>query len=517
MKWLRQLSIYYKINGIIIGMLLLLSFIIGVIMMRTTARLLDQQIEQRGVEVGTYIAVLSSNDILLDDQYALFDRINKTKINTVDVRYILITDSAGRILANTFAGNLPKGLQITPANNFLSSYNQADIISGHQIIKFSSNEGPLREIIVPIENGAIGFVRVGMLENSTQQLLEKKLHEFYITTFLVCLLAMIGATYLAYVIINPLRSLTRAAEQIQRGNLSVQAEVTVGDEVGQLATVFNEMVNSLQEKDLENNRLLKELRDKEAMRTILISKLFTIQEDERKRLSRELHDDANQSLASLLAYMKVLLSKLTNDNQRELLLGARDVAINVLDGLRKMAVELRPPVLDDLGITAAIAKYVNNFSTQQHITVSFFAPDDKLVISNEISLALYRILQESLTNISKHASATEATISLIIKDLPNAKSSDGNTSLSPSYLESKYDILSKEPITCSTKSTITLIISDNGVGLRPGELEVARQNNRLGVYGMKERVELLGGSFNFHSISGHGTTIIVILPITCLE
>jgi len=488
MKWLRQLSIYYKINGIIIGMLLLLSFIIGVIMMRTTAQLLDQQIEQRGVEVGTYIAVLSSNDILLDDQYALFDRINKTKNNTVDVRYILITDSAGRILANTFAGNLPKGLPITtlsPNHNLLPSYNAVDITSGYQVIKFSSNEGPLREIIVPIENGAIGFVRVGMLENSMQQLLNKKLTEFFITTFLVCLLAVIGATHLAYVIINPLRSLTRAAEQIQRGNLSVQAEVKVEDEVGQLATVFNEMVNSLQEKDFENNRLLKELRAKEAMRAILISKLFTIQEEERKRISRELHDETNQSLASLLAYMKVLLSKLTDDKQRELLLGARDVAVNVLDGLRKMAVELRPPVLDDLGITAAIAKYVNNFSKQQHMTLSFSAPDDKLVISNEISLALYRILQESLTNISKHACATEVTISLI-KDN-------------------------------STLSTITLIISDNGLGLRPGELEIAHQNNRLGIYGMKERVELLGGSFKVHSISGHGTTITVILPIICLE
>ena len=358
MRWLKQLSIYYKINGIIIGMLLLLSFMIGIIMIRTTTQLLDQQIEQRGAEVGTYISVLSSNDILLDDQYTLFDRINKTKNNTMDVRYILITDSAGRILANTFAGNLPKGLPVTPlppSHTLSSSYHDADIIDGYQVIKFATNEGPLREIIVPIENGAIGFVRVGMLETSTQHLLKKKLDEFFITTFLVCLLAVIGATYLAYVIINPLRSLTHAAGQIQRGNLSVQAEVNVKDEVGQLASVFNEMVNSLQEKDFENNRLLKELRSKEAMRTILLSKLFTIQEEERKRISRELHDETNQSLASLLAYMKVLSSKLTNDNQRELLLGARGVAINVLDGLRKMAVELRPPVLDDLGITAAIA------------------------------------------------------------------------------------------------------------------------------------------------------------------
>lgn len=485
MKWLRQLSIYYKINGIIIGMLLLLSLIIGIIMIKTTSQLLDQQIEQRGFEVGTYIAALSSNDILLDDHYALYDRINKTKNNREDVRYILITDSAGGIIANTFAGNLPKGLPIiTPmkTTETLSFDSATKINEEYRVVKMNSNEGPLREIIVPIENGAIGFVRVGMSENNTQQLLKTKIDEFFITTFLICLLAVFGATHLAYVIIYPLRSLTSATKQIQLGNFSVQAEVKGEDEVGHLATIFNEMVNSLQEKDIENKHLVTELRNKEAMRTILMNKLFTIQEEERKRLSRELHDETSQSLASLLAYMKVLLSKLTDDNQKELLLGARDVAINVLDGLRKMAVELRPPVLDDLGIIAAIDKYINHFSVQHNISVCFSAPDDKLIIGNDISLALYRILQESLTNISKHAYASEVNVSLT-KDA----------------------------------TTISLMIADNGLGLRPGELESARLNNRLGVYGMKERVELLGGSFNFHSVSGNGTKITVVLPITNLE
>lgn len=485
MKWLQQLSIYYKINGIIIGMLLLLSIIIGAIMIKTTARLLDQQIEQRGVEVATYIAALSSNDILLDDHYALFDRITKTKNNREDVRYILVTDSAGGILANTFGGDLPKGLPLPLPNNISDSsflYGSPEAHSDYLVVKMNSNEGPLREIIVPIENGAIGFVRVGMSENNTQQLLKHKLAEFFVTTFLVCLLAAMGATYLAYVIIYPLHSLILAAQQIQLGNFSVQAKVKSQDEVGQLATVFNEMANSLQEKEFENNRLLKELRAKEAMRAILMNKLFTIQEEERKRISRELHDETSQSLASLLAYMKVLLSKLTDNKQKELLLGARDVAINVLGGLRKMAVELRPPVLDDLGIAAAMAKYINHFSAQQHIAVSFSSPEDKLIISNELSLALYRILQESLTNISKHACASE--VNVILK---------------------------------TTTTTITLQIDDNGLGIRPGDLESARHNNRLGVYGMKERVELLGGTFNFHSLNGQGTNITVILPITYWE
>lgn len=475
MKRLRKLGIYYKINGIIISMLILLSLIIGFIMMETTSKLLDQQIEKRGAEMATYVASLSSNDILLDDNYALFDRINRSKNNTEDVRYILITDSSSRILAHTFPDNLPKGLPVK-----LSSHPTDE--DGYQTMKFNSNEGPIREVIVPIENGAVGYVRIGMSEKSTQQLLYLKLHEFFITTLLVCLLAAMGSTYLAYLIIHPMRSLTKAAQQIQQGNFYVQTEIKTEDEVGRLAGVFNEMITSLQEKEFENNRLLQELRAKEDIRTVLLNKLFTIQEEERKRISRELHDETSQSLASLLAYMKVLLSKLTDDKQKQLLLDARDVAINVLGGLRKMAVELRPPVLDDLGIVAAMAKYITNFSNQQHLAVSFSPPADKLVINNQIALTLYRILQESLTNISKHACATQVNITL------------------------EQD-----------KGNITLLIYDNGLGIRSGALEAARQKNRLGIYGMKERVELLAGTFTFHSISGQGTTITVIIPITCLE
>jgi signal transduction histidine kinase len=475
MKWLRQLSIYYKINGIIISMLLLLSLMIGVIMIDTTTKLLDQQIEKRGAEIATYVAALSSNDILLDDNYALFDRINRAKNNTEDVRYILITDSVGRILAHTFAGSLPTGLPITLSLPIKDE-------DGYQIVKFNSNEGSIRELIVPIENGAIGYVRIGMSEKSTQQLLKLKLQEFFITTLLVCLLAAVGSTYLAYLIIHPMRNLTKAAQQIQQGNFYVQTEIKTEDEVGRLAGVFNEMIQSLQEKDYENTRLLKELRAKEDIRTVLMNKLFTIQEEERKRISRELHDETSQSLASLLAYMKVLLSKLTDKKQKELLLDARDVAINVLGGLRKMAVELRPPVLDDLGIAAAMSKYITNFSNQQNLTVSFSIPNEKLVLSNEIALTLYRILQESLTNISKHACATDVNVTLE-----------------------------------KTAYNITLIIYDNGLGIRSGALEAAMQKNRLGIYGMKERVELLGGTFTLHSLNATGTTITVKIPITYLE
>ncbi|WP_346356291.1 ATP-binding protein [Azotosporobacter soli] len=477
---LQRLSLYYKVNGLIIGMLLLCSLIIGFIMLQSTSRLLDSQMEKRGTEIASYIAALSSNDILIEDHFSIFDRLNKTKANNEEVRYILVTDSAGRILAHTFTGPLPQGLPavLLPPPPPLDTTLPSELPSSHQISRFSSNEGPIREISVPIEGGDIGFVRVGMSEKTTQILLAQKFNEIILTTLLICFLAGIGATHITFVLIQPVHNLSLIARQIQEGNYDVQADVRSEDEVGRLAKSFNAMAASLREKDLENNRLLEELRAKEALRASLMSKLFTVQEDERRRLSRELHDETGQSMASLLAYMKVLLAKLTSAEQKELLMGARDVAISVLDGLRKMAVELRPPVLDYLGIVAALEKYAQNFAQQHSIEVNFAPPAEKLLVSNDIALALYRILQESLTNIAKHANAHRVDIEL-------------------------------------TKSFehVKMVIRDDGQGIHANALATALEHNRLGLFGMQERAELLGGSLVFRSSHKQGATIIVILPM----
>ncbi|SDF56790.1 HAMP domain-containing sensor histidine kinase [Sporolituus thermophilus] len=465
MRWLGRLSIYYKVNGIIVGMLLLVGLLVWIVIRQATVDLLGQQMEKRGLEVANYIAALSANDILLDNHYALYERISKTQHNTEDVRYVLITDYTGRILAHTFSDGLPRGLATL-----------RDSGGSLAVIKFDTNEGTIREVMVPIENGDIGFVRVGMSENSTQQLLNKTNRNFFIGIIMMCVIATFLATWLTSVIIRPIRSLAEAVAKIQSGNLSARVEAKTGDEVGLLAVAFNQMVAGLKEKEKENNLLLEELRHKEAMRTFLIKKLFTIQEDERKRISRELHDETGQLLASLLAYMKLLLSKLTDQQQKELLQEARDVAVNALEGLRKIAVELRPPVLDDLGVTAAMQKYIQTFSRQQGLKVHFSAPEEQLELDPEISLALYRILQESLTNIAKHARASNVYVCLSAAD-----------------------------------QTVRLIVRDDGLGIN-GSLESAGPKNRLGIYGMKERAELLGGSLDIHSENGCGTVVIVVLP-----
>ncbi|MGL5270931.1 MAG: ATP-binding protein [Selenomonadaceae bacterium] len=473
---MNSLSLYYKINVLVIGMIMLSGLVIGISMLQATSHLLEIQLDKRGIDIGNSIASLSSNDILLEDFFAISDRLNKTKNNNAEVRYILITDSSGRILASTFGNSLPQGLVSVrlPVNE------EPVVQDGNElwIKRFSSNEGAIREILFPIEEGNIGFVRIGLSEKIMQGLLAEKVKEILLTVLFVSLLAAIGATRLSYLLVQPVRILLAAARQIQQGDYNVRIKVQNSDEIGNLARAFNAMAHSLRKKNRENYQLLQEVQAKEEMRVSLIRKLFTVQEDEQRRLSRELHDETGQCMASLLAYIKVLHTKMTTQEQKDLLSEARAVTVNVLERIRTMAVELRPPELDYLGVVAAMEKYIMNFSDQNSLEVEFTPPPEKLVISNDIAVSLYRILQESLTNIVMHAKAKNVEVIITLGD-----------------------------------GCVRMSISDDGQGMKENAVQLARENNRLGLFGMQERAELLGGTVAIESLPGSGTTVTVTLPI----
>lgn len=464
-------SFYYKINFLVIAMILLSGSLIGFIMLRTTSELLESQLEKRGVEIANSLASLSVNDILLEDDLSLSDRLNKTKNNNEEVRYILLTDTTGHVIVSTFQHRLPEGL------DRIRLPEETTDGDASWIKRFSSNEGMVRELLFPIEKGSVGYLRIGLSENTMRSLLAEKIRDIVLAILSICTLAAVGTTWLSYLLVKPIRLLVDAVVRIQNGDYEVRLNVRRGDEIGNLARVFDKMAHNLRKKRRENKELLQELQAKEALRLSLIRRLFTVQEDEQRRLSRELHDETGQCMASLLAYIKVLQSKLTTDEQRMLLGEAREVTVNVLEGIRKMAVELRPPALDDLGVVAAMEKYISNFKKHAGIAVSFSVPKDKVKAAGDVEVSLYRILQESLTNIYRHAQAK--TASIVLRQNENSV-----------YLE----------------------IWDDGCGMAEDALLAAREKNRLGLFGIQERVELLGGSLEIISSPGAGTRLFVTLP-----
>ena len=464
-------SFYYKINFLVIAMILLSGSLIGFIMLRTTSELLESQLEKRGVEIANSLASLSVNDILLEDDLSLSDRLNKTKNNNEEVRYILLTDTTGHVIVSTFQHRLPEGL------DRIRLPEETTDGDASWIKRFSSNEGMVREILFPIEKGSVGYLRIGLSENTMRSLLAEKIRDIVLAILSICTLAAVGTTWLSYLLVKPIRLLVDAVVRIQNGDYEVRLNVRRGDEIGNLARVFDKMAHNLRKKRRENKELLQELQAKEALRLSLIRRLFTVQEDEQRRLSRELHDETGQCMASLLAYIKVLQSKLTTDEQRMLLGEAREVTVNVLEGIRKMAVELRPPALDDLGVVAAMEKYISNFKKHAGIAVSFSVPKDKVKAAGDVEVSLYRILQESLTNIYRHAQAKTASIVLR-----------------------------------QNEDSVYLEIWDDGCGMAEDALLAAREKNRLGLFGIQERVELLGGSLEIISSPGAGTRLFVTMP-----
>jgi signal transduction histidine kinase len=219
------------------------------------------------------------------------------------------------------------------------------------------------------------------------------------------------------------------------------------------------------------------LRQKEQLRDSLIQKLMTAQEDERKRISRELHDETSQALTSLVLTMRILAEDALNDQQREALLTGRDVAAGILREVRDLAVELRPPALDDLGLVAAIERYIEKISIRHGLTIHLYTNGQDSALDGKMAVALYRIIQESLNNVVKHSDAKRANVSIEVF---------GNT--------------------------IALTISDDGKGISSEDLIKAQQESRLGLYGMRERVELLQGTMTIHTADTGGTELRIVIP-----
>ncbi len=226
----------------------------------------------------------------------------------------------------------------------------------------------------------------------------------------------------------------------------------------------------------EEARLLRERRPLEDRIQLLASQLLTVQEDERRRLSRELHDDINQSLAVLAMDLELLEIKSAPrpDEVFGQLRSFRDRIVELTDRVHDLAYELHPSILDDLGLAAALKSYLDSFATREGIDVSFTQSNIPESLDPEISTCLYRIVQESLRNVAKHANANHASVGL-----------------------------------SATPEAIILEVKDSGVGFVPESLGQAAG---LGLVSMQERVRLVHGEFSVTSSPGRGTLISVRVP-----
>ena len=204
-----------------------------------------------------------------------------------------------------------------------------------------------------------------------------------------------------------------------------------------------------------------------------LRRVVAAQELERKHLARELHDETGQALTSILLGLKAVEDAATGDGVRESATGLRKLIVETLQNVRRLALELRPAALDDFGLVPALERLGSTFGEQTGISVELHASVNERLPA-EIETALYRIVQEALTNIVKHAGATRVSILLTRKD-----------------------------------GTVTAVIEDDGRGF---EAEGSAEGG-LGLVGMRERIGLLNGHFQIESTEGVGTTLVAEVPI----
>jgi signal transduction histidine kinase len=197
------------------------------------------------------------------------------------------------------------------------------------------------------------------------------------------------------------------------------------------------------------------------------------QELERRRLARELHDETGQALTSILLGLKALEDALEGEASRSAAAELRELVVSTLRDVRRLAVELRPKVLDDFGLVPALERLVEGFGEQTGLSVDFESAPSEERLPAEIETALYRNVQEALTNIVKHARAKRVSILLTRRG-----------------------------------DNMSLVIEDDGQGFDPANVH----EDGIGLLGMRERVALLDGRLQIESTPGEGTTLAVEVP-----
>lgn len=224
-------------------------------------------------------------------------------------------------------------------------------------------------------------------------------------------------------------------------------------------------------------RQLEEARDYQAQLRRMSSQVLTAQEEERKRIARELHDDTAQALTSMLVRLRLLERGLGDGEARSNLGELRDLAAATLEAVRRLALDLRPSALDDLGLVPALHWYTDNFGQHWGIKARFRADGLNRRLPPELELVLYRVAQEALTNVAKHARARRVRVELERHGL-----------------------------------WVRLMVEDDGSGFHVKEAMSSKERG-LGLFGMQERLALVGGKFHIESQPGKGTKVVAEVPL----
>jgi signal transduction histidine kinase len=409
--------------------------------------------------------------------------------------YVDVVDGRGRVLASTKPDRM---FMDSDHGRFLVGLiKQKKSVVGschscHEKVGSSDRE---REVIAfaPLTNASWGLT-IRQPENEALALVSGVKRTLLTAGFLTILVALLFAWGMARSLTRPLRILTQAARRITEGNLDEPIRPLGDDEIGSLGRSLDnmrmtlntsmeavaegkrELESKVQERTKELQSLYQELQKQEEARGELLKKLILAQEEERKRIARELHDETSQDLATFLLSIETSASSASGE-LKDGFLRMKAIANRALDSIHRLIYDLRPSVLDDLGLSSALRWTAENRLEVMGIDVSIDIVGAERRVKPEVETCLFRIGQEAISNIAKYAEANAVKITL------------------------QYSC-----------GSILLEVEDNGKGFELKRVLTSAEKS-LGLLGMKERANLLNGNLSVISTPQTGTRVRVEIPV----
>lgn len=495
-RW-SNLGLRTKLALLIEGVILAMGLATALLVTFHVRGTLEAELAKRGLAIAADLAAFSVRPLLANDLATLRRFVNHS-MGQDHVRYAAVLDPDGRVVMHsdlTELGRQPK--------DPLTMVAIKSAAPGVDTTSMAQRDEPLYGIYVPITaaDTRLGTVVLGYSRAAIQEAIAHAGREIAWISLLAAVVAGLLAFLLSDYISRPIITIASAMQRASEGEIKGVLSVRRGDEIGVLATSFNTMAEDLtrhrkrlsqlvevrtaalrdanvrlEVEIAERSRIEDELRRSRQELRDLASHLQSVREQERTDIAREIHDELGQALTALKLDLH-WVGQRVGDGQEPV--GAKIRAMSrIVDGtvqmVRRISSQLRPKLLDDLGLSAAMEWEARQFEQRTGVTCRIRSEPDDIVVDQARSTALFRIFQETLTNIARHAAAT------------------------------KVDVLLR-----NFAGTVEMTVTDDGKGIRPEQVSDGRS---LGIVGMRERVRSLGGEVEFNGRRGVGTTVHVSLP-----
>lgn len=315
--------------------------------------------------------------------------------------------------------------------------------------------------------------------------------EFLLVVVIFLVISTFISIHLSKKIVSPIKSLIAAANKLATGDLSTPIGKLGSDETLKLSQSFDEMRQKLAESyekikiyNVELEKIVEsrtqEIDENRQIIKQLLMKVINSHEDERKRVARDLHDTILQDVSAFLIKLEIFRQH-PEIISAEKIDEMRDLTVKTIDNIRNIIKNLRPSMLDDLGLEAAINVLITTHLLSNDVSCQFEIKSPLAgKLSQNVEISVFRIVQEAIRNISRHSKAEKVFILFDIKD-----------------------------------SSLIVTIEDDGVGFNVDQfMHLPADDGRgLGIMGMKERVSLLGGDFDIQSSPGEGTKLFISIPL----